>query len=159
MVNLLCERLRFCSDENEPFWEVGLMLPPNLLLERFTTNKVELLQNQFGTWPCRKFPDRSRTSNLDMFLRYFQEMFPLRFLDERFIPLITAFEQLEPVSNQEELNPDTDWNAFDTSSWSSFLHEDSTRITTSERRMKNVQQGFIFLTPPLQCRVPIIPQW
>jgi len=88
---------------------VGLMLPPNLFWERFTTNKVELVHNQFGTCPCRKFPDRSRTSNLDMFLRYFHEMLPLRFLNERLSPLITsAFEQLEALWNQEELNPDTD---------------------------------------------------
>jgi len=44
-----------------------------------------------------------------MFLRYFHEMLPLRFLKERFSLLITAaFEQLEALWNQEELNPDTD---------------------------------------------------
>jgi hypothetical protein len=46
------------------------MLPPNLFLERFTSNKDEKLdQNQLGTWPCREFSERSIICNFDMFLR------------------------------------------------------------------------------------------
>lgn len=52
LVNLLWERLSVLMDENENevFSAVGLrMLPPNLFLERFISNKDELDQNQHGT--------------------------------------------------------------------------------------------------------------
>lgn len=60
--------------ENEEFCVVGLeewkiMLPPNLLPERFISNKDEVDQNQLGTWPCKELPERSKTWRLDMFLR------------------------------------------------------------------------------------------
>lgn len=114
------------------------MLPPNWFFDKLTRTKLGLDQNEPGTDPSSEFPERSRVCNCDMFLRNFHEMVPLRFLEERLISVIEAFEQFQGV-----LNPKTDWKAFDTSTWSVLLHEDSTSAI-SEKAIKNLQKSFIF---------------
>ena len=148
-VNLLFERLSTWIDENEPFPEVGSnpwlwMLPPSLLLDKLTRTKLELDQKKPGTDPFSEFPERSRVCNFDMLLRNFHEIVPLKFVEESFISVIWDFEQLKFfVSwNQEGLNPVTDLKAFETSSWSVLLHEDSTSAT-SKKTIKNLQKIFI----------------
>ena len=74
-------------------------------------------QSQPGTEPFKAFLDRSRVCNWDMFLRNFQVMIPLRFMDERLSSLIGGLEQLEPSClNQETLKPETDLKALETRS-------------------------------------------
>lgn len=79
-----------------------------------------------------------------MFLRYLHEMFPVRFLDGRFMMLI-SFSPLEQMNkplvwNNEELNPETDWKAFDIRFWFSMLHGDdgSARVINNRRFIKNM---------------------
>ena len=116
-----------------------------MFLDKLTTFKVEIFHNQLGTWPCREFPERSRSCSFDMFFRNTHEIVPLRFLEERLTEIIREFEQFKDVWNEEMLNPGTNLKAFERSFWSVLvlLHEDSAR--TSKERRRNTERGFILL--------------
>lgn len=60
-VNLFWDKLRTLIDEDGPKFELFLnpMVPPSLFLERLSSTKVGMDQNQPGTEPLRELLERS----------------------------------------------------------------------------------------------------
>jgi len=157
LVNLLVERLSTLSIDIDEALIPDPTLPPSPFLERLTSRRLFIDQNQAGTRPWSELLERSIMCSWDMFLRYFQEMLPLKFLEGSLISVIEGWEQFEAGPecwNQERLKPETELKAFETSSWSVLLHVDSTN-TNSEKTNKNLQNTSIFLASQHQVSTTV----
>lgn len=96
-------------------------------------------QNQPGMEPRRELLERSIVRKEDMLRRKAHERAPERFLEERLIWVIGGWGQwrlrldlgLGGEMNQEELKPETELKALETSSWSLLLHEHSAKAKRS----------------------------
>lgn len=108
--------------------------PPSRFFDRLISAKLGRNHSAEGTEPVRRLPERSNVRRRVMFLRYFHEMAPLRFLEERRI------SEKEQLNSEEALKPETEANALRRSAWSEeLLHVEDSDRERRETRSRNLK--------------------